>query len=372
VYDLTIAGDDLVAATHGRSIWILEGLQALAWRRGINEPASGSTHPSVAPAAAITRMSDLAIHVEPTGETEHVYVSVGDFVKAKGTRSVRGLDGLGFSPIDAGFRWPNQVTVEYHLPLDHPGPVTVRIVDDERRTVRILTPPDAVSGNSAGMHLATWDLRYPPATRLEPERFWFMFGNYLWGPLVDSGRFTIEVVGDQLLAAGSLLIEASTADAHRQAEISEQTRFLLEVRDRISSAHATVAQIRSIVSLIENTHSDRLRQGWESLRAELQQAETQLVSRDVIGPADYHRHPSGLNARLMGLAFRVGESDGPVTSSHRKVLTELSERQSGIMARLGELASTVQDLRQTLPEPGHSENPQFPPDGFEFESIWAR
>jgi hypothetical protein len=161
-------------------------------------------------------------------------------------------------------------------------------------------------------------------------------------------------------------------DAHRQAEISEQTRFLLEVRDRISSAHATVAQIRSIVSLIENTHSDGFRQGWESLRAELQHAETQLVSRDVIGPADYHRYPSGLNARLMGLAFRVGESDGPVTSSHRKVLTELSERQSGIMARLGELASTVQDLRQMLPEPGHSENPQFPTDGFEFESIWAR
>jgi photosystem II stability/assembly factor-like uncharacterized protein len=372
IYDLTIVGDDLVAATHGRSIWILEGLQTLAWQRGINAGANSSTQPSVAPAAPITRMSDLAIHVEPTGDTEHVYISVGDFVKAKGTRSPRGLDGLSFSPIDAGFRWPNRLTVRYHLPLDLPGPVTVRVVDDKGRTVRVLPPPGAISGNLAGIHWTTWDLRYPPATRLEPERFWFMFGNYFWGPLVESGSFTIEVVGDQLLAAGSLSIELATADAHRQAEISEQTRFLLEVRDRISSAHATVAQIRSIVSLIENSHSDGLPQGWESLRAELQEAETQLVSRDVIGPADYHRYPSGLNARLMGLAFRVGESDGPVTSSHRKVLSELSKRQSAIMVRLEELASAVQAFRQALPEPGPSENPPFLPPGFEFESIWAR
>ncbi|MGP8250353.1 MAG: hypothetical protein ACLQNU_10520, partial [Candidatus Dormibacteria bacterium] len=102
------------------------------------------------------------------------------------------------------------------------------------------------------------------------------------------------------------------------------------------------------------------------------EAETQLVSRDVIGPADYHRYPSGLNARLMGLAFRVGESDGPVTSSHRKVLSELSKRQSAIMVRLEELASAVQAFRQALPEPGPSENPPFLPPGFEFESIWAR
>ncbi len=375
VYDLTIAGDDLVAATHGRSIWILEGLQAMAWRRGLAAPAGAPRQSSVAPRATITRMADLAVHVEPTGDTDHVYISVGDFVKAKGLRSVHALDGLSFSPIDAGFRLPNHVVVEYHLPSEVPGPVTIRILDEDGIVVRTLTPEDAGStspGHGAGVHWACWDLRYPPAAALEPERFWFMFGNYLWGPLVDAGAFRIEVVGEQVLAAGALQVELSTADAHRQAEVSEQVRFLLQVRDRLSSAHSVVGRIRSMVSLLESDSSHPLPPDLKSLRAELQAAETELVSRDVIGPADYHRHPSGLNARLMGLAFRVGESDGGVTSGHRQVLAELAQRQSTIMARLSLLAPAVEILRETLPAPALSELAPFPPSGFEFESSWDR
>lgn len=375
VYDLTIADDDLVAATHGRSIWILEGLQAMAWERGLTTSARGSHQATVPPRATVTRMADLAVHVEATGDTNHVYISVGDFMKAKGIRSVHSLDGLSFSPIDAGFRLPNQVVVHYHLPSDLPGPVTIRILDDGGTVVRTLRPEDAdpiSSGHSAGVHWAPWDLRYPPAAALEPERFWFMFGNYLWGPLVDSGTFRIEVVEDQVLATGSLQVDLCTADAQRSAEVSEQVRFLLEVRDRLSSTHTVVAQIRSVVSLLESEHRHSLPPNFGSLRAELQAAETELVSREVIGPADYHRHPSGLNARLMGLAFRVGESDGPVSSAHRQVLAELAQRQSTIMARLRELAPAVEALRQTLPDPVLRHQAEFPDSGFEFASSWAR
>jgi photosystem II stability/assembly factor-like uncharacterized protein len=375
VYDLTIADDDLVAATHGRSIWILEGLQAMAWRRGLTASTGEVHQPSVAPRATITRMADLAVHVEATGDTDHVYISVGDFVKAKGIRSVHSPDGLSFSPIDAGFRLPNQVVVEYHLPNDLPGPVTIRVLDERGTVVRALRPEDADpsrSGNSAGLHWAAWDLRYPPAAALEPERFWFMFGNYLWGPLVDSGTFRIEVVDDRVLATGSLQVDLSTADAQRSAQVSEQVRFLLEVRDRLSSTHAVVARIRSIVALLESEHRHSLPPNSESLRAQLQAAETELVSREVIGPADYHRHPSGLNARLMGLAFRVGESDGPVTGGHRQVLAELAQRQSTIMGRLRELGPAVEALRPTIPDPALRDQAQFPDSGFDYETSWAR
>jgi hypothetical protein len=199
-----------------------------------------------------------------------------------------------------------------------------------------------------------------------------MFGNYLWGPLVDSGTFRIEVVDDRVLATGSLHVDLSTADAQRSAAVSEQVRFLLEVRDRLSSTHAVVAQIRSIVGLLESEHRQSLPPNSESLRAQLQAAETELVSREVIGPADYHRHPSGLNARLMGLAFRVGESDGPVTGGHRQVLAELAQRQSTIMGRLRELGPAVEALRPTIPDPALRDQAQFPDSGFDYETSWAR
>ena len=374
VYDLAVSGDDLVAATHGRSMWILEGLQRLAWQRDLADLSHSGSVPSVSPSGSVTRMGDLAIHLELTGETEHVYVSVGDFVKARGFRLARITDGRDFTTIDAGIRLPNEVRLDYYLPSDLPRSVNVRVVDGKGRLVRTLTPRQSApetSASKAGHHRVVWDMRYPPALALEPERFWFMFGNYFWGPIVDAGLYRIELVSDDVLAVGSLQIDLSTADVSRQAEISDQVRFLLEVRDRISSAHVVVAQIRAVVNLIDGG-SEKLRLlDSASLRTELQAAETQLVPRDVIGPGDYHRYPSGLNARLMGLAFRVGESDGPVTNSHREVLAELAERQSTVMAQVAELAPSVEMVREAVRGDALMGGLPFPLQGFEFEAVWS-
>ena len=160
-------------------------------------------------------------------------------------------------------------------------------------------------------------------------------------PFVDAGIYRLELVADSVLAVGSLQVELCSADEGRGPEVSEQVRFLLEVRDRLSSVHAVVAQIRAVTELLEDGVTRPTRGDVESLRAALWASETQLVSREVIGPGDYHRFPSGLNARLMGLAFRVGESEGPVTNSHRQVLSKLAERQSTIMSRLTELAAKI-------------------------------
>jgi uroporphyrinogen-III decarboxylase len=73
----------------------------------------------------------------------------------------------------------------------------------------------------------------------------------------------------------------------------------------------------------------------------------------------------------MGLAFRVGESDGPVTSSHREVLTELAERQSTIMARVAELAPSVEIVRAAVRDEALMGGFPFPLQGFEFEAVWT-
>jgi photosystem II stability/assembly factor-like uncharacterized protein len=374
VYDLAVVGDDLVAATHGRSIWLLEGLQQLAWHRAQRSTRVEERGPSLSPVGTVTRMDDLGIHLEPTGSTEHVYVSVGDFVKAKGMRLGQPQSGPDFTVIDAGYRLPNEVTFRYSLPHDVKGDVSVRIVDKDGHRVRTLAAPnDAINAqvDASGMRSAVWDLRYPPVVALEPERFWFMFGNYLWGPIVDAGSYRVELFSDTVLAAGSFEVVLSTEDEGRAPEISEQVRFLLEVRDRLSSTHVMVAEIRSVDAMIGPAAGSNPTPDLEHLRNGLRAAETLLVSRDVIGPGDYHRYPSGLNARFMGLAFRVAESAGPVTSSHRAVLRELADRQSAVMARLQALAPLVEDVRR------HSSGGAAPTgslpfgrEDFDFGSVW--
>ena len=82
MYDLFISGDDLIAATHGRSIWILEGLRRLAWERTFTVPPDSVSAPSIAPVGTVTRMSDLGIHLIAYWRVPKTYTSaVGDFVK---------------------------------------------------------------------------------------------------------------------------------------------------------------------------------------------------------------------------------------------------------------------------------------------------
>jgi photosystem II stability/assembly factor-like uncharacterized protein len=377
VYDLRVVNDDLVAATHGRSIWILEGLGRLAWHRHRHSSRSEGREPSIGPIGLVTRMDDFTVHTGATGGGEHLYISVGteDVIKARALRRVPYPSEQDFSVIDAGYRHPNQVTVQYYLPHDLEHRVTLRILHQDGHLIRTFDASEDAMGlpsNAAGLHSVVWDLRYPPAVRLEPEQHWFMEGNYYLGPTVPPGTYRIELGSDVVMAVASLEVSLSTQDAQRRTEIAEQVRFLLEVRDRICSAHEAVSSIRSTVSLIDKAIGSVSTPDPDLLRVELQAVETLLVSRDVIGPGDYHRYPSGLNTRLMALAFRVGESAGPVTSGHRAVLENLASRQSTIMARLDGLAPLVEEVRRQSAEALVSLNSSpFLGGEFEFKSVWA-
>jgi len=374
VYDLAIANDDLVAATHGRSIWILEGLGAMLWRRELEAEPEGGANASIAPLAPVARLNDLWIHVEPLGETDHLQVSVG-VVGAKGVRT-RGLGvDQDFTLVDAGFRHPNEVAFLYVLPggVRREGALEVRRNGGGQLVRRLGVSSESMPQSSAAPGICTtvWDLRYAPALVLTPEHSWYAYGNYGWGPIVEPGIYTVELVtGEQVVASTSLAVELSTDDSGRECEIADQVRFLLEIRDRLSAAHAAVVAIREALTFLDRVSGRGTRTAVE-LRAELESAEAQLVSREVVGEGDYNRYPSGLNGRLMGLAFRVGGSAGGVSPSHRAVLEELRSREDSVLARLRELAGPIDDLRRRLGDDGSSTlSLDFPGVAFDHESLW--
>jgi hypothetical protein len=321
-------------------------------------------------------MDDFTVHVQPTGGGEHRYVSVGteDVIKARAVGQGESLDGGQVSVINAGRRHPNEVSIYYHLSDDVEHPLVLRICHEDGRLIRVFQMSEEADGRpstTAGIHKVVWDLRYPSAVKLEPEQHWFMEGNYYLGPTVPPGTYRVELRSDRGMAERSFKVEVASQDEQRHEEIHEQTKFLLEVRDRISSAHEVVASIRSTVRMIDATIGIVTTPDPVQLRVELQAAETLLVSRDVTGAGDYQRYPSGLNTRLMALAFRVGESAGPVTRSHREVLEVLAARQSTIMARLRGIAAPIGEvLRQGAASLAAREPVPFPGGDLEFESIW--
>ena len=146
VRDLLVHGDDLVAATQGRAIWVLDDVGLL------RQAAPGATWP--------------APHLfEPVPAVR---------VRANANRD---------TPIPpeepAGRNPPAGAVIDYWLPAAAKGPVTLDIVDASGILVRRLSSqpaprppaevyfapswlhPAAPLETSAGLHRAVWDLRWP-------------------------------------------------------------------------------------------------------------------------------------------------------------------------------------------------------------------
>lgn len=347
VYDLCVTGGDLVAATHGRSFWVLDNVSRVLWQRRLPDAAS----PSISPVGPVTVLRDTTTHTEPTGDNRHVYITVSDFVKARGVR--RRSDPEQVDIIDAGVCPPNQIKLYGFASVGSSEGARFRIVSAAGETVRELPIEASEALGSGVLKRSEWDLRYAPADTLEPERVWSFWGNYLDGPLVAPGTYTVEFEVDGAVTSTELVVLLPSGSEGREEEARARTEFLLEVRDRTSAAHKRVHELRAIVEELEN--ADR----WEELSPELvgrrdglveelQAIEHELVARNVIGPGDYHRYPSAVNGRLMGLATIVADSAGPVTAAHRKVLEMLAERQSSAEQRYRGLAGEIDGLWQAL------------------------
>jgi photosystem II stability/assembly factor-like uncharacterized protein len=151
--DFAIHGDDLIVATHGRGIWVLDDISAL---RQISDEVSNADAFLFRPAAAYNM---------PQGSEN-------------GTPLPRD-EALAENP-------PFGATIDYYLKATPAGPVTLEIVDPSGETLRRYSsdekptainpdllnipvswvPAPKILSAEAGMHRWIWDLRStPPPTR---------------------------------------------------------------------------------------------------------------------------------------------------------------------------------------------------------------
>ncbi|HEY6293242.1 MAG TPA: sialidase family protein, partial [Terriglobia bacterium] len=148
VHDLVVHGDDLVAATHGRSFWILDDITAL---RELNAQVTGSEAYLFKPA--------VAIRLRP-----------------------RVFDGTPLPPEEpAGQNPPMGAVIDYELQPEPSGDVRLEILSAQGKPIRQFSSADkpaepprapvvtahwlqhpAVLTKQAGMNRFVWDLRYPP------------------------------------------------------------------------------------------------------------------------------------------------------------------------------------------------------------------
>ena len=339
IADLTVAGDDLVVGTLGRSIWILDDLAAV---REISDEIKSQPAHLFSPVAAIRRHR------------------VSKWNAPLGSR-----DGAGTNP-------PFGATFTYWLAEKPDEPITVEILDAEETVVRKLsselepayTDPEHTDWDPAekrkpalkvkpGLNRASWDLVYEKARWVEGSRI--DSGGPGPGPRALPGDYTLKLtVGGESYTRP--LRVAPDPNSTASAEQSRaQFQFGRELRDRMSAVADAVTLLRGIREQVADrverlaawSDSAELVKLGNRIVAELGAIEEELhnpraeVNYDVLAGRD---GGAKLYSRLGWLAHGAWEHVGPPTQGMREVADLL---EADLAEQRGALDRVVQiDLQE--------------------------
>ena len=255
VNDLLVHGNDLIAATQGRAIWVLDDLTPL---RQLSAAVLGAPAHLFAP--------QIAWRVRPNNYKD--------------------------TPLPPetpeGQNPPAGAVIDYWLGKDAHGPVTLEIYSFSGQLVRRfssdevpphiqadryfdeewLQPPENLS-DSPGMHRFTWNLRYarPQAVSYEysiAATFGEDTPTAVEGPFVLPGIYSIVLTADSQHYRAPLVVQldprvhTSSADLHAQLTFSQSLCAALE---RASTAYegekSAHAQLESLAQRLNAAHGDR-------------------------------------------------------------------------------------------------------------------
>ncbi|MEO0400051.1 MAG: glycosyl hydrolase [Pseudomonadota bacterium] len=284
VTDMALKDDDLVIATHGRSLYLLEGLSTL---RQVS-----------------TRRPDAALALFKPGR------AVRQIIPAK---------------------------IDFHL-KNAADKVTIDIIDSYGVPVRTLVEAHAYA---AGGHRETWDLRHDGATVFPgiilesqtPEI----------GPLALPGNYVVRVTADGVTQTTSIIVALDPRLKNvSMNDLKAQHTLALKARDAASRANETVLEIRTLKRRIEESASGAdpsVLTEASSLIDALTTIEGELYQIKNSSPKDKIAYSVKLNDRLAGLLGFLTLSNAKPTASQYQVYDALSLELNELLAQLTSLKS---------------------------------
>ena len=332
VYDLAIKGDDLVAATHGRSFWIMDGISQL--RQVSGDFADEAIHlvepPTKIRLAAPFRGRDGT----PTKNYQLALGAAVAFIDTKGEYGEPQRKML-----DAGENEPAGVRVWYWLKDKPEDEVTLTFLDASGEEIKTYTSKEADDDDDsgdprvpaeAGMNLFDWDMRYSGAHTVPGDKTTEGVGR---GPLAPPGTYQVRLtVGDQSQIQTFEMVKDPRVDA-TQEDFDAQFALALRIRDKLSETHDNINKIRSARSQVsewakraEGTGAhDAISGAADSLKAKLDEIEGTLIQTEYKGARDRLHMPIKLNAKLAGLMPVVSAGDYRPPQQAYAVLDHFSE-----------------------------------------------
>lgn len=287
ITDLTIKDNNLIAATQGRSFWIVDDLTVLH------------------------QMSDQ--------------IGAKPFHLFKPQDSYR-MDGVKRESKTAGTNRAGGVLVYYHLKDEPKEELRIEFYDNKRNLLREFSSKGIEKDTlkyKTGSNEFNWNLRIPDAKSFEGMIMW---SGPLSGPKVVPGEYIVRLLVDGKAEEQSFKVLADPRYESTQEDLLAQYDFLLNVRDKLTETHETIIIIRKyreeLNALVEKDPKKKRR--IDPIVKAISDIEKELYQTQNQSGQDPLNFPIRLNNKLAHLNSVAGTGDYRPTDGAEEVRTEIT------------------------------------------------
>lgn len=313
VHGIVVEERDLVIGTHGRGFYVLDNI-------GVLRQATS----------------------ELTNNTLHLFEPL---------TPMRGRD--------------RNVTFDYYLSKDAPE-VKIEFLDAQGTVLRTFTgtskpetAPTGVDDNpfnpgparvtvAQGINRFAWDMRYEGATVFPGMIMWAAQPQR--GPAAPTGRYTVRITanGETKSRDFSIALDPRLkADGISEADLLEQFKLSMRVRDKVSEANQAVIDIRNLreqvnqrlqkVPARKKVEIQKLADGLMQPLTAVEEEAYQVKNRSGQDPLNY---PIKLNNKIAALVGVIESADARPTDQSVEVFNELSAQLDAQIAKMKQTLKT--------------------------------
>ncbi len=401
VHDLAVREGDLIAATHGRSFWIIDDLSPLrqlspsvtaseahlfrsrdayrvsfaGGRRGGGGAAAAAPNapPPVHPTASSPsggpvvnywlKRADREVtlqFLDARGTLIRSFTSRQDSSSAADSVTRAGhmrsrIDSLRAAgiPVDSAERMVRRTSDAAGAGAQQGGG------EDDEGPIR--TPPPPRVPNRAGINSFPWNMRYPDVSSFEGLIMW---GAGTQGPTAPPGTYQVRLLVDgQPIGSERFALRKDPRTGATQADLDAQFAFLQQVSTRTSQANDAVKLIRNVRAQLADREGkltgapqSQFRAMADPLRVELASVEDSLYQTKNRSGQDPLNYPIRLNNKIAALGGVAGGAEARPTEQTTTVFRQLATQLDGELARMHHaLDGALPKINATLRAAGQPE-----------------
>lgn len=318
---------DLVAATQGRSFWVLDDL------------------------AALHQMADAAKADSYLFKPEVAYR----------------IPGGGFQPATSapiGQNPPAGVVIHYYLKNKPTADLQIEILDSAGKSIRKFSSraPAAQAGSpqpggepqeggrrgeprppaEAGLNRFVWNLRYADVARFPGMILW---AGETRGPRAVPGTYQVKLTLGANTLTQSFEVKKDPRLETTDADFAKQFDLLMKIRDKLTETHEAILKIRDVRKQVEDVNN-RLKdqpegkavdEAAKKLKANLAAVEETLYQTKNQSSQDPLNYPIRLNNKLAALAGVIGSADAAPTDQSFVIYDELVRQINEQLTKLDQI-----------------------------------